>query len=453
MSDQTTPQAQAAGDMPRREFLGRAAAIGGSALVLHGAYAAGADTAADGAAAKTGNGDAERTVVVGVMGLSRGRALADSFAKRPNVQVKYLCDVDQTRADSAAALIAKVEGQSPQAVTDFRKILDDPQVDALICAAPNHWHGPATILACTAGKHVYVEKPASHNAREGELMIEAARKHKRAVQMGSQRRSGPGIIAGVQAIQDGEIGRAYYARSWYANVRGPIGKGKPADVPENLDFELWQGPAPRVEYVDNLVHYNWHWRWHWGNGELGNNGVHSLDLCRWALGVDYPTRVVSSGGRYAFDDDQQTPDTHVVSFEFPGRKQIMWEGLSCNRHGINRTGFGVTVHGETGTIELTDNGYIVYDNRGKEVKKAGDGRGDIEHIDNFLQAIREDDPTVLNQEIESGHKSTLLCHLGNIAHRTGRTIICDPQDGHVQNDKEAAELWGREYAPGWEPRV
>jgi predicted dehydrogenase len=285
------------------------------------------------------------------------------------------------------------------------------------------------------------------------MMVAAARKHNRAVQMGSQRRSAVKIMEGIQLLKEGAIGRVYYSRGWYANTRGSIGQGKPVAVPSTLDYDLWQGPAPQRPYVDNLVHYNWHWRWHWGNGELGNNGIHALDVCRWGLGVDYPTRVVSAGGRYAFDDDQETADTHTVSFEFPGKKQILWEGLSCNRNGINQSGFGVTFHGETGSMEIGDGGFVLYDDRNKEVKKANLNRGDTEHIVNFLEAIRSEKPLSLNAEIEDGHKSTLLCHLGNIAHRTGRALTCDPQNGHILNDKDAMKLWAREYNPQWEPKV
>ena len=435
-----------AASVGRRTFLGQVAAGGALAgMALHGGLARGVEAAEE-------NGE-ERRIVVGVMGLSRGRALANTFAKLPNVSIKYLCDADTTRADACTADIAKIEGQKPEAIQDFRRILDDEEVDVLVCAAPNHWHAPATIFACQAGKHVYVEKPCSHNPHEGEMMVAAARKHNRAVQMGSQRRSGAKIVAGINLLKEGAIGKVYYSRSWYANSRGPIGKGKPGGVPSDLDFDLWQGPAPNRPYVDNLVHYNWHWRWHWGNGELGNNGIHSLDLCRWGLGVEYPIRVVSAGGRYAFDDDQETADTHNVSFEFEGGKQIFWEGLSCNRFGINQSGFGTTFHGEKGSLSLTDGGYILYDNRNKEVKKENASRGDTEHIVNFLDAIRNEKPLSLNAEIEEGHKSTLLCHLGNIAHRTGRALNCDPQNGHILNDKEAMQLWAREYNPKFEPKV
>lgn len=390
-------------------------------------------------------------VVLGVMGLSRGRALAAAFAKQPGTHVKYVCDVDTNRAASAVKSLEGAAGGPPEPIADFRRILDDQEVDALVCAPPNHWHAPAAIMACVAGKHVYVEKPCSHNPREGELAIEAARKYKRAVQMGSQRRSGPGFMQAMDELKNGVIGRVYLARCWYNNLRGPIGTGKPADVPVGLDYDLWQGPAPRTPYFDNRVHYNWHWFWHWGNGELGNNGIHTLDLCRWGLRAEYPIRVTSSGGRYRYADDQETPDTHTVSFEFPDRMSISWQGLSCNKHRLGC----VTFYGEEGALEVDSNGnYLVYDGNDKEIKAhKPETRGDAEHLANFLAAIRNDDPLSLNAEIEKGHKSTLLCHLGNIAHRTGRTVNCDPANGHIQGDQEAAALWTREYEPGWEPKV
>jgi len=420
----------------RRVFLGGIAA-GGAASVLLGRKAFSAAP--------------NDKVVVGVMGLSRGRALADEFAREENVEVKYVCDVDKDRASSGAKLIEGAVGHAPEAITDFRRILEDKAVDALICAAPNHWHAPATIMACAANKHVYVEKPCCHNPREGELMVEAARKSNRAVQMGSQRRSGPGTREAMQRMHEGVIGRIYMVKAWYNSGRGPIGKGKPAPVPANLDYELWQGPAPRKPYMDNVVHYNWHWFWHWGNGELGNNGVHTLDLCRYGLQVDYPVRVISSGGRYCFDDDQQTPDTHVVSYEFTDNRVICWEGLSCHQH---EKGF-VTFYGDKGALDLQSNGaYTIFDDKDKAIEqKPSPSLGDREHIVNFLEAIRSDQPLSLNAEIEEGYKSTLLCHLGNIAHRTGRALHCDPSNGHIENDQEAMALWQRDYEPGWEPKV
>ena len=408
-------------------------------------------TAAVSLAASTGQAAAPSDkVVIGVMGLSRGRSLADSFAKKPNVEIKYVCDVDSQRAASCADLVKGAVGKAPQAIGDFRRILDDPDVDALVCAAPNHWHAPATILACQAGKHVYVEKPCSHNPQEGEWMVKAARKHNRAVQMGSQRRSGETLQKAIRMLHEGVIGRVYSSRAHYYSLRGSIGTGAPATVPEHLDYELWQGPAPRTPYMDNQVHYNWHWFWHWGNGELGNNGIHSLDVCRWGLDVDYPTKVTSSGGRYAFKDDQQTPDTNSVIFEFEDRRSISWQGLSCNRNG---DGF-VDFFGENGSMVIGGGGeYTLYDRNNKQVETEAGSRGDQEHIINFLSAIRNDKPLSLNSEIEEGYKSTLLCHLGNISYRTGRTLNCDPSNGHILEDKEAMGLWGRDYDKAFEPKA
>ena len=271
----------------------------------------------------------------------------------------------------AKAQLERGGKQRPQAITDFRRILDDKEVDALFCEAPNHWHGPATILACAAGKHVYVEKPCSHNPREGEQMVAAARKHNRAVQMGSQRRSTPGVIEAMTKLHEGVIGNVYCAAELVQQQPAIAGDRQADRPPPTLDYELWQGPAPRTPYLDNRIHYNWHWFWHWGNGELGNNGVHALDLCRWGLDVEFPAVVISSGGRYRFHDDQQTPDTHVANYEFPGGKQITWQGLSCNKH-PDSTGF-VSFYGDKGALSLGQFGdYKIYNADDRLIEKRPD---------------------------------------------------------------------------------
>ena len=424
-------------DFTRRSFLSTSAASA-AAIALP-------------AAARSANLAPSDEVVVGVMGLGRGMSLCKTFADQPGCRLKYVCEVDTQRLASALSNLENL-APSPQGVRDFREILDDPEVDALICAAPNHWHAPSSIMGCNAGKHVYVEKPCSHNPREGELLVEAARKHNRAVQMGSQRRSDAGFQKAVQLLREGVIGRVYLARAYYISARKSIGTGQPAEVPEWLNYDLWQGPAPRVPYVDNRIPYNWHWFWHWGNGELGNNGVHSLDICRWGLDVDYPIRVTSSGGRYHFEDDQQTPDTHTVCFEFEGGRMATWQGMSCNRHNSNAP--FVTFFGDGGSLEIDGSGtFRVYDTNDKVVQEEESQYRDALHVNNFLTAIREDKPLSLNAEILQGHRSTLLCHLGNIAHRTGRTLSCSAEDGHILGDDDAMKLWSREYEPGWEPKV
>jgi predicted dehydrogenase len=428
--------------LDRRAFLTATAATGATLSLANAASAAAVQ-------------GANQRLVVGVMGTGgRGSGLAEAFQRQPNVDVAFVCDVDQGHAERAAGIVAKASGKAaPRVVTDFRRILDEKAVDVLVVATCNHWHAPAAILACAAGKHVYVEKPCSYNPREGELLVQAARKHQKRVQMGNQRRSSAGILAAIDELHKGTIGRVYLAQSWYQNNRPTIGRGKEAPVPKGLDYDLWQGPAPRRPFHSNYLHYNWHWFWHWGNGELGNNGIHMIDLCRWGLGADYPVRVTSSGGRYRFDDDQETPDTHVVSYEFEGRKQITWEGLSCSRQ-PNRP-YHVLFHGELGTLALSDSSYTVtlFPARREQPRTRIEKVqvSDSPHFANLLASIRNG--TRLNSEIEEGHKSTLLCHLGNIAHRTGRALRCSSRDGTIQQDKDAMAMWTREYQKGFEPRV
>ncbi len=408
--------------------------------------------------------NAGEKIILGVMGTGgRGKGVAASFARLPGAEVAYLCDVDERNLAKALSAVQEHQPKSPQQVTDFRRILDDQSVDALVIATPSHWHAPAAILACSAGKHVYVEKPGSHNARESELIVAAARKHNRVVQMGNQRRSWPRIKEGIDRLRNGVIGRVYYSRGWYAALRESIGKGKAAQVPSWLDYELWQGPAPRRPFQDNVIHYNWHWFWHWGGGELANNGIHALDLCRWASGLNFPVQVASTGGRYRWADDQETPDTLVVTFEFEEDKTVMWEGLSCNQSGIGDQGFGASFHGEEGAMIISGTGYSIYDAKNKPVEESTGAQegpvavtgpgfgGDSSHMSNFLDCIRSGARP--NSDIGECQKSTLLCHLGNIAYRTGRTLKCDPQNGHILEDDEAMALWGREYDPKWEPKV
>ncbi len=424
--------------MNRRSFMAAAGAAG-AALSL---------TDASSAAAVQGANDRLRVGVMGTGG--RGTQLARSFQGQPNVDVTVVCDADLGRAESAAAAVAKVSGRDgPRPVQDYRRILDDKAVDILVVATCNHWHAPATILGCAAGKHVYVEKPCSYNPREGELMVQAARKHQKKVQMGNQRRSYTGVIAAIDELHKGAIGRVYLAQGWYGNNRPTIGRGKEAAIPKGLDYDLWQGPAPRRPFHSNYLHYNWHWFWHWGNGELGNNGIHIIDLCRWALQADYPIRVTSAGGRFRFEDDQETPDTHTVSYEFAGRKQITWEGLSCSRQ-VNRP-YHALFHGERGIMALSDTSYTIYDLAGKQTRVEKVQGGDNPHFANFLGAIRGGPR--LNSEIEEGYKTTLLCHLGNIAQRTGRSLRCNGKDGTIQDDKAAMAFWNREYHKGMEPQV
>jgi predicted dehydrogenase len=424
----------------RRNFLKTTAAT----TVATAAFGVWTETAA------AQNDSPGETITLGVMGINgRGSALAKGFAGIKNARVAYLCDVDERAVGKNMDAFEDLQSRKPEGVKDFRRILEDRSIDCLVVAAPDHWHGPATILGCSAGKHVYVEKPACHNPREGEIMVEAARKHKRVVQMGNQRRSSPDLQAAIKRVQDGELGRVLFARGWINSTRPNIGYGKPAPVPEYLDYTLWQGPAPDVEFRDNIVHYNWHWFWHWGTGELGNNGIHALDVCRWGLEVDYPKTVTCGGGKFHFDDDQQTPDTQIVTYNF-GDKAINWEHRTWNKRGFEGETFGIVFYGEKRNMVITRN-ITIYDMGGKELEKLPVKTGDSEHFNNFLSCVRSGERP--NSDIEEGVKSTLLCHLGNIAYRTGQTVNFDPQQKKIVDNPEQTKLWSRQYRPGWEPKV
>lgn len=402
-----------------------------------------------------------RKVRLGVMGTSRsskggngrGAELAVGFAALPGVEVAYICDVDERNVPKAIEAVMKTGKQTatPAGVSDFRRILDDKEVDALVIATPDHWHAPAAILACAAGKHVYVEKPCCHNPHEGELLLAASRKYERLVQHGTQRRSWPGIIEAIAKLRDGVIGRVLFAKAYYFGPRPSIGRGKPDVVPGWLDYPLWQGPAPERPFRDNILHYHWHWFWHWGTGELGNNGVHSLDVCRWGLGADYPQRVTSTGGKYAHpEDDQETPDTNVVSFDFGGT-MVTWEQRSWTARASFDSNVEIAFYGDKGALTIAGGGYTIYDPQGQELSRGSGSGGNETHLENFVAAVRGEGK--LNAEIEEGVKSTLLCHLGNIAWRTGGTLHFDAGTQKIADNPEAMKLWRREYREGWEPRV
>lgn len=392
---------------------------------------------------------ANERVRVGVMGLSRGKGHIKGYLDVPNVEVAYVCDVDQTRLASGVKYATdRGAKQPPKGVGDFRTILEDPDIDALSIAAPNFWHAPATIYACQAGKHVYVEKPGSYNPYESKRMVEVAAETNRHVQMGTQRRSYSGMVEGIAKLEEGIIGKRLYARCFYAGARGSIGKVKPSSPPPELDWTLWQGPLPERPYKSNVAPYNWHWNWFYGGGEMANNGVHSLDIARWAMGTDnHPSRVTFNGGRYHFDDDQETPDTGYATFDYGGEFGISWEGSSCDRRKPESLSF-VRVYGEGGMLDFSSNNYTVYDIDGKELAQNRDPAGDVPHFTNFTDAIRKDTP--LNQPISSGQTSTMLCHLANIAYRTSGAVDVNPQTGDLIDNPEGQKLWAREaYRDGW----
>jgi len=441
--------------LDRRDFLKKASAAGLGAFAA--SRGAGPLFALEGSPAEK--------MKVAIMGLNgRGMVPARAFARGANTTVGYLCDVDSSVLTKAITEILPLQATRPKGVGDFRQILDDNSVDALIIAAPDHWHAAATILALDAGKHVYVEKPSGHDAGEDELIVAAARKHPNLkVQLGTQARSGTHFIEALQLVREGGIGTPYLARAWYANTRTGIGKGKIVPVPANLNYELWQGPAPRTPYRDNVIHYNWHWFTNWGTGEICNNGTHEIDVGRWFLGVDYPKSVSSTGGRFHYADDWQFPDTQEATFVFDGDKSIIWQGQSCNGLGLYDRSRGTTILGTNGSVVVDRDGYVVYDLKNQKIKEVnaapkGDALNTVGddwltqlHIDNFVNAVRTG--TKLSAPIEDGAITGMLCHLGTISHQVGRKLTTDPKTGHILNDADASKLWSRDYDPRWKPVV
>ena len=438
-------------NMPRREFL-RTASLATAGLTIINFPIRGKMAPSN-------------KVVVAIMGVNgRGAYLAKSFSQLLNVEVGYICEVEEKAIQNGMAALKDAPRQ-PTLVHDIRKLVTQKDFDALVIAAPDHWHAPAAILGATHGKHVYVEKPCGQNPHEGELLATVMHKYKKHIQMGSQRRSFPSLIDAVKQVKEGVIGNTYLAKAWYANQRKSIGYGKKVPVPSTLDFDLWQGPAPRREYQDNLVHYNWHWFWHWGTGEASNNGTHEIDCCRWFLGVNFPQKAVSAGGRYAFKDDWQTPDTQIASFEFAEGKSITWESRSCNHFPVEGSDRGFIIYGDKGSlVNLGGGDYKIFDDKNKLVKEvksevvadptnpvSASGNMDLYHFENFVKAVREEGQ--LTAPVDEAYKSVLLCHLANIAQRTSGALHCNPSNGHILNNSEAMALWQRTYESGWAPVV
>jgi predicted dehydrogenase len=390
---------------------------------------------ANGAAAQPG----ER-IILAVMGVrNRGLGHITGFSSFDDVEIAYLCDVDENVVPPALKELEKRQRRAPKVEQDVRRVLEDKAVTALAIAAPDHWHALATIWACQAGKHVYVEKPVSHNLVEGRRMVEAARKYDRIVQVGTQRRSAAHCVSAAEFVRSGKLGKVPFARTWIAGHRPSIGRKADGQPPKGVDYDLWLGPAPQRPFNPNRFHYNWHWHWDYGTGELGNNGIHALDLARWLLNLDAPLRVTCGGGKYFYDDDQQTPDTQVVTFDF-AQTCLIWEHRIWSRTGVEGEPWGVTLYGENGTLVFDRKGWHVIDG-----VEASDRASDHErpHLRNFLDAVKAHRRP--NADVEEGHKSTRLCHLGNIAFRVGRTLRFDAEQEAILGDAQANQLLGRSY--------
>jgi predicted dehydrogenase len=391
-------------------------------------------------------------VRVAVMGLRvRGKQLAPPFAAAPNVEVTHLIDPDPAMVKPALDALKNPAGP-PKAETDIRTVLDDKSVTALVVAAPDHWHALATLWAAERGKHVYVEKPVSHTLLEGRRMVEAARKYKVVIQAGTQRRSQASVAAAREYVHGGKLGKVAFARAWIAGNRPNIGFAKPEAPPPGVDYDLWVGPASG-EFTKNRFHYNWHWFWDLGTGELGNNGIHGLDVIRTVCGLDAPTRVSCAGGKFYYDDDQETPDTQTATFDFPAGPggaagcTVVWEHRVWEKKGQGPEGqsYGISIHGDRGTLVFDGDAWRVRGGDDAAEKPKGDMVG--EHVRNFVASIRGDAKP--NADIEEGHKSTRLCHLGNIAYRTGKTLRFDPKT-ETTDDPAANKLLARDYRKGFE---
>ena len=435
----------------RREFLD-SLAVGAAGLAL--------GTTAKSYSRILGANDRLNFAVIGLNG--RGYAHLDSLKANKSVaRISHVCDVDTNILKKFADETTKEMGEAPDAVVDFRQILEQNNVDAITIATPDHWHAPMAIAGLQAGKHVYLEKPCSYNPAEGTMLIQAQQKYGKLVQMGTQQRSSPYTIEIVEKIHGGVIGRPHYAKAWYSNTRKSLGIGKETAVPPQLNWDLWQGPVPRRPYRDNVQPYNWHWFRIYGTGEALNNGTHEVDVCRWALGVDYPKRVTASGGRYQFKDDWQFYDTLVTSFEYDDCL-ISWEGKSCQGMKFYGRDRGSAIMGTTGTVVMDRDGYEIYDLKGNKTSefKVGSttssadtvGRDSMTeaHFANFIAAIRKGEK--LHAPIEVGNISVTMLHVSNIAWELNREMHLDPSDGRIQKDAEAMAMWSREYEIGWAPR-
>lgn len=423
----------------RREFLKRSGAVA-AGVVLAGAgkprWVVGAND----------------KIVIGMIGPGgHGTELLQQFLTQKDIAVAYVCDPDANRRNQAVSIVEKASGKGPKAVADLRQVLDDKAVDAVIIATPDHWHAPATILACDAGKHVYVEKPCSHNIREGRLMVEAARRNKRVVQVGTQSRSADYIRSAMQVLREGAIGEILVAKAWNSQLRRNIGKVQPSDPPSHLDFDLWVGPAPMVPYRSNMLPGSWRWFRDFGTGDIGNDGVHDIDLARCGLGVNtHPHTITAMGGKYFFDDDQQFPDTQYVAYEYQieGRKkQLIYEQRIWSPYVQEGYENGDAFYGTGGMMILGKHeGWKLYGPRNElRDQRTGKLDGAIHHR-NFLDAIKTG--SRLNADIEEGHLSAALAHLGNIATTVGRVIHFDPQAERIDNDDEANRLIRRQYRNG-----
>jgi predicted dehydrogenase len=423
----------------RREFL-QQAGLGAVALTV------GANSASAGAS------DPLVLAVIGPggMGMNHIRLLA----ARKDVKIAYVCDVDATRLESAAKEVEMRSGTAPKMVADMRRVFDDKSVDAVFIATPDHWHAPAAVLALDAGKHVYVEKPCCHNVREGRAMVEAVRRSGKLLQVGMQSRSTAVVREAIDRVRGGEIGEVLVAKAWNSQLRRSIGKTQPSAPPQQLDFDAWIGPEMPVPYRTNLLHGVWRWWYDFGCGDIGNDGVHDIDVAAWGLGVDtHPSTVSCLGGKYFFDDDQQFPDTQYAVFEYPipgktTRKQFIFEQRIWSPYVQEGYENGAAFYGTNGLLIIGHTvGWKLYGPRNKLLAEKTGGADLAAHHQNFFDCIRGVQKQ-LNADVQAGFISASLVHLANIAARVGRVLQLDPQREQILNDGDANTLLGRMYREG-----
>jgi len=383
-----------------------------------------------------------------------------SLAKEYNTKLLYLCDVKKSQITRAREGLKEHIKYKPKDVEDIRKVLDDKNVDAIFNATPDHWHAPGTVMALDAGKHVYVEKPCAHNPREAEIMVAKQKATGKMVQMGNQQRSSLHTIEIINEIHKGIIGQPYKALAFYSNNRGEVPQQVKQAPPTDLNWELFQGPAPRQDYFHNIWNYNWHWYgWKWGTAETGNNAIHELDIGRWALEVDYPEFVTVDATKQTFKEDGwEMYDTMYATFKFADDKEIHWDGKSRNGYKTYGSGRGTIIYGTEGSVYVNREHYKLYDRKGDLVKESektnesgialgGGGDSSTAHVINFYEAIRGKQK--LRSPIEDGAISNHMALIANIAYRTQKSFDLNPTNGHAF-DKDAMKLWGRTYEPGWE---
>jgi predicted dehydrogenase len=398
----------------------------------------------------------EKITIAGVGTRGRGFTVLEAFAACSDVDIKYICDIDQNVLEKRTREISAKIGRPPQKIRDFRKALDDPSVDAIILGTPTHWHAIPMIMACQAGKDVYVEKPDSHNCIEGQMMVAASQKYKRVVQLGTQSRSGPYFQEMIDYIREGHLGQTLFAKAWESAQQRSLGHPPDSDPPPSVDYDTWLGPAPKRPFNPTRFHGNWRWFFDYGAGDLGNDGVHRLDFTRWAFETaleahgDPPLgqlqAVSAHGGKCYFDDIQEWPDNLLVTYDYGAGRIMSYEMRLWTRYPLEGEKEGGIVYGDQGYILIGNEYWRAYAKDGEVVKKGGAARGyfgnTLPHVENFLQCMRTRNKPHADLETV-GHPSSLMCHLGNAAWRAGRTIRMDPQTYTCIGDDDANQYLRR----------